>query len=326
MDFRKLLTREELEPFLQKSDAWGLWLLVCNWGLIAAAFALVAFWPNLLTCLVAVIVLANRQLGISVLMHDCSHQALFRSRGLNQWVGKWLCAAPVFADLDGYRRYHMRHHRDAGTTADPDYPNYKNYPVTKMSVVRKTLRDLVGYTGLKTFYAVLLMHAGLLEYDMSYQHHRARKRPGPLAIMGNLARNLWAPVLVNVGLWVLLYSTGHGYLFGLWVLAYLTLFMFFARMRNAAEHANVPDLLDRDPRLHARTTHVNWLERLTFAPNHVNYHMEHHWAPGVPPYRLAALHRFLTAKGVLADTPVANSYADVYRAMVGAPEAIIRTP
>lgn len=318
MEFRHLLTREELEPLLRKSDIEGFWMLACNWGLIAAAFALPILWPQWWAYAVAVVLLANRQLGIAVLMHDCSHYALFRSRGLNQWVGKWLCAAPVMADLDGYRRYHMRHHRDAGTTADPDYPNYKNYPVSKGSVVRKTLRDLVGYSGIKTFYAVVLMHAGLLEYDMSYQRHRAGRRLSPLQIAVNLLRNLWPTLVTNVALWGLLYSLGHGYLYWLWVLAYFTLFMFFARIRNAAEHANVPDLLDKDPRLHARTTHVNWLERLTFAPNHVNYHLEHHWAPGVPPYRLAALHRLLLQKGALERTPIAKSYADVFRAMVAA--------
>ena len=318
MDFRQLLTREELAPFMGKSDLKGLWMLVCNWGLIALAFALPMIWPDIWAYLVAVVLLANRQLGIAVLMHDCSHYALFRGRQLNQWVGKWLCAAPVFADLEGYRRYHMKHHREAGTTADPDYPNYKNYPVTRASVLRKTLRDLVGLSGLKTFYAVLLMHAGLLEYDMSYQHHRPKRRPGLGQVAANLLRNLWGPVLLNVGLWAVLYSLGHGQLYWLWVVAYFTLFMFFARMRNAAEHANVPDLLDKDPRRHARTTHVNWLERLTFAPNHVNYHLEHHWAPGVPPYHLPALHRFLVNKGVLDNTHVARSYADVYRAMVGA--------
>jgi hypothetical protein len=38
----------------------------------------------------------------------------------------------------------------------------------------------------------------------------------------------------------------------------------------------VPKLLDTRPRKHARTMAVSWWERLTVAPNDVNFHLEHH--------------------------------------------------
>lgn len=318
MSFRNELSRDEILPFMEKSDVMGVWLIVFNWALMVAVFALVVVWPNVFTVLLSLILLANRQLGLAILMHECAHYSLFKTRWLNQWLGQWLCAAPILVSLDGYRRYHMQHHKFAGTTDDPDYPNYKNYPVTRDSLLRKVLRDLVGYTGLKTVYAVLLMNAGLLNYDMSYQQRSAEKRLPMQQVVLNLWRNLLPSVLVNTLMWAVLYASGHGIVYLLWPVAYLTTYMFILRIRNAAEHASVPDLLDADPRLHARTTYANIIERLLFAPNYVNYHLEHHWAPSVPCYQLGKFHRYIKEKGLLRDTEVASGYWSVIRGLVKA--------
>ena len=317
MDYKTLLPADEIKAFTQKSDLKGLWLLLCNWGLIVLAFSLPALWLNPLTVIVSLILLANRQLGLAILMHECAHYSLFKTRSLNKWIGQWLCAAPVLADLDGYRRYHMKHHKDAGTTVDPDYPNYKNYPVTKRSLLRKTVRDFTGITGIKTLYVMMLMNAGLLTYDMSYQSNSAGRSLSPGQIVTNLLKNLFIPVLMNVVMWAVLYLSGHAWLYLLWWVSYLTVYMFILRIRNAAEHANVPNLLDKDPRLHARTTYASWWDRLTFAPNFVNFHLEHHWQPNVPCYNLKAFHHYLLEKGALDNVRMANGYIDVMRLLIG---------
>ncbi len=313
---------EELKAFTQKSDAKGLWLVVFNWLVVIAAFLIPALWLNPLSIALCIILLANRQLGLAILMHECAHNALFKSQVLNTWLGRILCGAPVLADLEGYRRYHMQHHKKAGTTQDPDYPNYKNYPVSNISFARKMLRDFSGITGAKTLYAVLLMNAEVLNYDMSYQSHKAEKTLGPVQIMTNLWGNLWQSALIHLSMWAILYISGHGWLYALWWLSYLTVYMFFARIRNAAEHACVPDLLDKDPLLHTRTTYANWWERLSFAPNYVNYHMEHHLKPTIPCYHLAAFHRYLIEKEILNKAHVANSYIEVIKQLMGLPKGI----
>ena len=68
--------------------------IAVNWGLVAAAFALVACWPNPLTVVVALFVIGARQLGFAILMHEAAHRTLFRNRRLNDWAGNWLCAYP----------------------------------------------------------------------------------------------------------------------------------------------------------------------------------------------------------------------------------------
>ena len=50
-----------------------------------------------------------------MLQHDCGHGSMFSSRRLNDWVGNWLCAYPVWSNVEGYRRYHLRHHAKTGS-------------------------------------------------------------------------------------------------------------------------------------------------------------------------------------------------------------------
>ena len=315
-DYRDALKGLDFRPYLAKSDALAWRAVATSYGLIILAFVIPALWPSPASLIVSLVLLGNRQLALGIMMHDCVHGAFFKTHKLNKWVGEALCAAPILAQYEGYRRYHLKHHAKAGTTDDPDYPNYQLYPVSKKSLLRKILRDFFFVTGLKNAYILLLMHAGMLEYDMSYQTSEADKRPGAMAVVMNLFTNLRLAILFHTLLVIVLVAFGVGSLYLLWWLAYFTTFMFFSRIRNAAEHANVPDLLDKDPRLHARTVYANWWEKLTFAPNDVNYHLEHHWLPSVPPYRLAEFHQFLQQAGVLHATPILSGYPQVFKALI----------
>ena len=69
-----------------------------------------------------------------------------------------------------------------------------------------------------------------------------------------------------------------------------------------------------------RTTRAGLLARITFAPLHVNYHLEHHLLPTVPWWRLPALHRTLVARGALPSTSLARGYLHVLQ-LVSAPSA-----
>src|SRR5262249_14298436 len=66
--WRQALSRDDIRELLVMRD-WRSWLSVAvNWGMVAAAFALVARWPNPLTVVVALFVIGARQLGFAVLM------------------------------------------------------------------------------------------------------------------------------------------------------------------------------------------------------------------------------------------------------------------
>lgn len=302
------LSRDEIRSLSERSDARAAAIVAANWGLIALAFALPAIWPNFVTIALAIVVLGGRQLGLGILMHEAGHDTLFATSRLNASVGQWLCALPVLGDVEAYAASHREHHRRAGTKADPDLPNYQAYPVSRASFGRKLRRDLTGQTGFRNLAAILRGSGADL---------MMRKGEAPSSVAQGL--------LVNAALLGVLLLAGAGWTYLLWIAAYLTTYPLFARIRQVAEHGNVADLFDPDPRRHTRTTLPNPLERLLLCPNHVNYHLEHHAIPGVPAYHLRRFHRLLQERGFYEghDAAIAHGYRDVLHRAV--PELAGRT-
>ncbi len=303
-DWRAALSAEEIATLLEPSDLRGWLAVATTWGIALGAMAMVAAWPHPLTVAAALALIGTRQLGLAVLMHDASHRALFRSRRLNDLVGRWLAAYPVWLDLDEYRPYHLRHHTRTWTEEDPDLRLARPFPVTAASFRRKIWRDLSGRTGLKFVrFAASRDFAGSCWRERLVSAARSRRFRGMLA--------------TNAALAGLLAAAGHPALYLLWVGAYLTTNTLVTRIRSIAEHSMVPD--PTHPLLNTRTTLARWWERLLIAPNHVNYHLEHHLLMTVPPYRLPRLHRILTERGALDGALVERGYLGVLRRAASRP-------
>jgi len=270
--------------------------------------ALVALWPNPLTVVVAIVLIGARQLGFAVLMHEAAHQALFRDRRINDWAGNWLCAYPIWTDLRPYRRYHLKHHAKNWTQDDPDLDLATKYPVTPDSMRRKIWRDLSGQVGWKRARAVL-------RRDLARGVFRRRREDdevsfGKTAAAGTTGwENLRGVVVTNAILFGLLWLVGQPALYLLWVVAWFTFNSLVTRIRSIAEHNMVPD--PTDELRNTRTTLTSWWERLLIAPNHVNYHLEHHLLMTVPLYNLPKLHRLLRERGVLDGALVSRGYWSV---------------
>lgn len=290
------LTKDDIARFTARSDLLAWCLVLGNWAMIAGIFALVAAYTNPLTVLLAMVLLGGRQLGLSVLMHDAGHRTLFATPWLNDVVGQWLCAAPVFNDLPSYARGHLEHHRKAGTREDPDLPNYAAYPISRDSFRRKMVRDLSGQTGIKLMGAIFRGASGVISRET---------RSSSLPVLRQF--------FVQFVLFLALYAAGIGWAYLIWMAAFLTVFMSIIRIRQVAEHAAVPDLYDPDPRMNTRTVEAPWWQRMIFAPNGVNYHLEHHFMASVPCYRLAALHAHLKREHALDDVPVFRGYGQLLR-------------
>jgi len=306
-----VLTRDEIRAFTRTSDLPGWFAVLGTWAVIAAAFAALAHWPNPLTFAGVVIVLGGRQLALAVAMHEAAHGTLFRSRALDG-VADWLCARPVWADIARYRKHHLTHHAHTGTERDPDLGLAPVKPMTRGSLARKIARDLTGASGLRRVAALLLMDAGLLTFNVGGGTRRVPWR-GLGFHARTLARNLWRPALANAILIGVLAATGHAWLYLAWLVAYVTTFGLFVRIRSLAEHA----VMERgpDPLRNTRTTRASWLARATVAPLCVNHHLEHHLLPTVPWFRLPALGRTLAQRGVLPSASRAPSYVGVLRAV-----------
>ncbi len=305
----EFLSREEISRLAERSDLRGALAILGNWGLIALAFVLVAKAPGPLTFVVALSIIAGRQLGLAILQHEGSHRTLFRTRWLNDVLTDYVCARPVWQHLGKYRAHHLRHHGKAGTDMDPDITLHAGFPTTRASMRRKLVRDLVGITGLKTLAAFVLMDAEVIRWTVSNDVERLPQAGRTLySYPAAFFRNASGMLFTNAVLLGVLAACGHAGLYGLWVLAFFTPHPLFVRIRSIAEHGCVkrsPDVLEN-----TRTTRAGLLLRLTVAPNRVNYHIEHHLLAAVPFYRLPLMHRMLREKGLIGAPP---GYSEVLR-------------
>ena len=294
-----VLSAQEREQLLERSDFRAWMHVLSTWALTFGILLLVGYVPSVLTLLFAWIVLPGRQLSLAVLMHEAGHGSLFKTKGLNTWVGQWLCALPTLGDLAAYARGHTAHHRLAGTDEDPDLPNYRAYPIKKSSLYRKWTRDLTGQTGFKLLSALATGAGSQMSKETVGSSNLVAKQ-----------------VLVHLVFASILITLGVGWTWFVWMGTFLTSYMWVVRLRQVGEHAVVPDLYDSDVRMNTRTVEAPFWQRFLLAPNNVNFHMEHHFMAGVPCYNLPTLRAILKSKGLLDDVPEVKGYGQVLKLAV----------
>jgi len=314
-EYQGFLSRDEINQFKQANDLKGLWGFVFNWLLVIAAFSLVSIEANPVTVILALFIISGRQLGFGILLHDCSHRSWFSKPWMNDQLGHWLAGIPILVPMRFYRGYHFIHHTKTGTEQDPDVDNIRNYPVTKQSMRRKVIRDFIGLSGLKALTGILLYaNTGRVGNTVSLgnkQNQRSAKEQLAFAVA-----NFRDILIFHTAFFGIFWLIGQPMLYLLWWASYIFTYPFIIRLRQVAEHGAMPALSGKDVRMTTRTTQANWLERLTFAPNYVNYHCEHHYQPTVPGYNLPKMHKLLRERGFYDNHPealVKGGYREVFQ-------------
>jgi len=303
VDPKTIFSREEWNRLNSRGSLRGLALVAHAWGTIAGAIALVVIWPHPVSWLIAVVVVGTRQLGLAILMHEAAHGGLHANRAVNEWVGQWLCAVPVGADLASYRAYHLQHHKFTQQPEDPDLPLSAPFPITRESLWRKAVRDLSGQTFVKQRWPLLLSLFGHRSPDTEVTHE---------SFVASGADKMARFLFLNAILFGLFWLLGAGIWFwAVWVFAMATWLSFVTRIRNIAEHACTSN--GQDPFSQARTTLASPIERLLIAPYWVNYHAEHHLFMYLPCYRLKEAHHLLVAKGLIERMEICSGYLNVVR-------------
>ena len=316
-----LFSREEIRYLTELSDLMGAYALLHTWSLIALCFVALAWagsqpWHLAVpVSILAVALIGGRQLALAILTHEATHKTLFRTRWANEWLTDWLCARPIALDLEKYRAHHFIHHTRTGTDEDSDISLIEGLPTTRMSLMRKVLRDLSGVTGIKFLIGRVLMDAELLKWTVATDIERLPRR----GLMFHLRRWLvnGGPTLIMQGVILgALWLAGYPQLYLAWVLAYLVPYPLFIRIRALAEHAGMAR--SSDMFLNTRTTRAGALARAFVAPFRVNYHLEHHAMASVPWFRLKQMHGLLRERDAV---PVPPGYWQVLDLVSSAPRA-----
>ncbi len=302
VDPKTFFTPQEWAQISRRSSWRGLWLVAHCWLTIALGGALFVLLPNPVTLVIAIMVIGTRQLGLAILVHEAAHGALHPSLKVNDAVARWLCAAPVGANLERYRPYHLKHHKFTQQPEDPDLGLSAPFPISGPSLRRKIVRDLTGQTFFKQRISPTLD-----------AFSRRKERGQDLKTAGRGVAAFWRDfALANAVLAAGLAVAGIWWAYPvLWLAPMAVWYPLVTRVRNIAEHACLTS--DTDPLRHARTTRAGPLARLLIAPYYVNYHCEHHMFMHVPCWNLPLAHRTLRRNGSTGSMEVRASYLEVLR-------------
>lgn len=269
----------------QLQPARAVLRVFAEWGVIAAAITLSMSFFNPILYVLVVMLIGARQHALLVLGHDASHFRILPVRWQNDLFSNFFLMWPTFASVEGFRKFHGTHHQytnlpddgnrhiwythDAAGDLAPDW----KYPKTKVELALVLLRRAAFLTGL--FWIV----RGLIGSTLI---------PSPPWMQA--ARFVFYAALVTLltvfGLWTafLLY----------WIVPFCTWHIAVQYTRLICEHSAVES--DEEEYAVTRSTIPTWLERIFVLPANIGYHIEHHWYPSVPFYRLPELHEALMAR------------------------------
>jgi fatty acid desaturase len=309
-----MLKPAEVKSLSQISPLRSTLSIAWDWVLIALGFAAMIRFSNPLTYVACLLLVSRQQLALAILMHDGAHRRLYRSHFLNDWIGQFLLAAPLFFAMDSYKKLHLKHHTHPLVADDPDLSLIGGYPISKASFVRKILRDATGVSYFKFIRYFIFMARKKREPDSAPKTSGASKAKGlsPKKISNNTI--LFSILLVQAVMFSTLYLVGHPWLYlTLWVLPFMTVLQVLLRIRGIAEHAGYQP--NENQMLNARTV-INPIQTAIFAPHGVNYHIEHHVYPSVPFYRLPEVHRLLEERNSLPSDNVYSGYGQVIADLV----------
>ncbi len=299
----EVISKEQYEEIKEKQDWRNVLSISSNWLQMSAAMALFFFYPNVITFLVALVIIGSRQFALAVLAHDAAHNLLFANNKVNDWAGQWFCAYPIFQDNRVYRPYHLKHHRHTETDDDPDLVLSSPFPITKRSFIRKVFRDLTGITGVKRYWGSL---SSIFRTKGDNVFNKISKT----------SNKLHGFLISNLIIFVLISTTMHWSLFLLlWWLPSFTYYSLIIRIRNISEHAVTPGNNDFD---NTRTTKSTVLTRFLMVPHNVNYHLEHHLFTRCPWYNLPKAHSMMIENGYEDKMCLETSYKNVLLKAVSA--------
>ncbi len=266
----QLYTLSRVNPFISSCH------ILLEWSAVVLAATLCRHFWNPLLYAATVAFIGARQHALLILMHDGTHYRLFPNRGLNDWATELLLAWPHLVTMRSYRENHLAHHNYVNTARDPDWLRKKDnpewhFPQSARSLLGIFLRDLAGIGGIN-----LIRLASSLS--------SSARVPSKAFVRMRLAF-----YLIVVGAFI---AAGCGKALVLyWVVPYFTWLILIMRIRSIAEHFAIAG--ERGAYGQTRTTRAGLVARLFIAPKNVNYHIEHHFFPSVPFFRLPELHALL---------------------------------
>lgn len=240
---------------------------------------------------IAVFIIANRFLALLILCHEGLHCNLSRSKTLNDFLGRWLCAFPVGVSFSKYRRLHMMHHAAVNSDRwDPDLVLYDFYPISARKYFQRTVRSVLTLRMARSF----LNYYVLPDSFVSERRHLASR---PRHLTPSQESDLFQ--FVSFHFLALTFVV----VFGLWreyLLFYFIPIAFvmqpYALLISGLQHG--PRQPGDQPEQVSRSIRGPKVLMEMLLPCDFCFHAEHHLSPAVPHYWLHKFSADLEAKKV----------------------------
>jgi fatty acid desaturase len=255
-------------------------LVFVDWFFIVGAFGTAYYFQNVLAYWLASLVIGNRLHALSIMGHDGAHRTASKRKSLNDILVCLFAFWPLGTGLNGYRDFHFTHHRNVGTSSDPELKHKQwltpqfGLPQKPSTLLKYVLKDLIGfgYKGVSLFF-VLVKPRSILD--------------------------IAGPLLMISSFWLVCLLTANGWILALWYFSILTSFWACFRLRVWIEHVGTRS---------THRVHLDYWAGIVFAPHGAGYHFEHHQWPSVPCWNLAKARHAETLTSILTLSQMMQFY------------------
>jgi fatty acid desaturase len=265
------IPRGHLRALHDRSAARHLLVAVRQFAILAACtWALVGTSSMLLWIPVAA-VQGFTVFNFTVLLHEVVHHAVFRRRrpALERLLGL-LYAVPSGISASQFTRWHLDHHAELGSSvADPK---------------RHHLSPKTNARWYKLLYATPVL------FPIYFRAARRESATYPEALRRTIAAERWVSVAGHLAaLGAIWWLAGGAAAARAYVVPVFLVFPVAFTLNRLGQHY---DIDPADPAKWGTLMRGHWFWNAAFLNS--NLHLEHHYFPGVPFYRLPALQRALT--------------------------------
>jgi fatty acid desaturase len=264
------ITREQMRELHQKSAARHLLVAARQFAILAlATWALVRF-DNPLIWMPLAVIQGFTIFNFTVLLHEVVHHAIFeRRRPTAERILGFLYAVPSGISASQFTRWHLDHHAELGS--DEDDPKRAH-----LSPKRNA-----------RWYKLLYCTPALFPIYFRAARIEASTYPEPLRKRIAFERKL-SIAFHLIALALLWYFFGFYVALRTSIIPVFFVFPVAFTLNRLGQHYDIdPD----DPAKWGTLMRGSWFWDFVFLNS--NYHLEHHYFPGVPFYRLPALQKML---------------------------------
>jgi fatty acid desaturase len=236
----------------------GDWLLI-----IASAALSYKFSSSLAVYLFACLIIASRQHGLLVMMHEGAHEHLFPNAKWNDRITNIVTSWPFGISMEKYREHHLQHHQFTNTEQDPDWGRKVEHP--QWQFPKSSLRfwqDFLPY----------LWGLGVRELSFAIFALGVRPRTSPgayifygILLTGITLTHSWLPVLK------------------FWFLPFFAVLPLLMKVRSISEHLGLTNKTELSA---SRNIIGSPIEAFFFGPHSNALHLVHHLYPQIPWFNL----------------------------------------